>query len=229
MASQRTIVKQGKNFTRYSDGTILVKGVRFSYPHVFVAQEDKDDDGKPNGRKSYSLKGLAPKKTHADVKAEIVAMMEELIQENKGKFKKGDKLMVPPEKKFFKDGDKSAKESDEGMWTMNSREQKRPSVRGPDARPLTVDDAEQVYGGCWGNILLRPWFQSHAKHGIRINCNLVACQVTKGLDAAGNPKPGAEPFGEGRLSEEEIDNTFEAVEDDDDDGYVEDEYDTGDL
>lgn len=227
--TQRTIVKQGKNFTRYSDGTILVKGVRFSYPHVFVAQEDKKDDGTPSGKKSYSLKGLAPKKTHADVKAEIVAMMDELIQENKGKFKKGDKLMVPPEKKFFKDGDKSAKETDEGMWTMNSREQKRPSVRGPDARPLTVDDQEMVYGGCWGNILLRPWFQAHKEHGIRINCNLVACQVTKGLDAAGNPRPGAEPFGEGRLSEEEIDNTFEAVEEDDDDGYVDDDLDTGDL
>lgn len=220
--SQRTIVKEGPNFKQYSDGTFLFMGVRFSYPHAFVPVEGKKDDGTPTGKKDYSIKGLLPKRTHVAAKNAFVAMMEELLQENKGKFKKGERVMLPAERKCFKDGDKSGKEADVDHWTVNAREQKRPSVRGPDAQPLTLDDAEKVYGGCWGNILVRPWFQDHTDYGKRINSNFVACQVTKGLDAAGNPRPGAEPFGEGRLSEEEIDNTFEAVDEDDDDGGYDD-------
>lgn len=229
----REIVSQGKNFVRYADGTILAKNVRFSYPHVFEPTTVIDKKTGKESKPSYSLTGMAPKATHGDLKAEIVKMMDELIQENKGKFKKGEKIALTPDKKFFRDGDKSTKEADAGHWVFSTREtaKHRPSVRGPDTKPLTIDDDAQVYGGCWGNILLRPWFQSDDDYGKRINANLVACQVTKGLNAAGVPRPGAEPFGSGRISEDEIDDTFEAVDEDDDDGYVDDdeELDTGDL
>lgn len=228
MAEARTIVKQGPNFKRYSDGTFLVMGARFSYPHAFVPTAMKNDDGS-DGPLKYSVVGMMPKKTHLAAKNALVEMINELIQTNKGDFKKGDVVGLPADRKFLKDGDKSGKELLLEHWTVKASEDKRPSVRGPDAQPLTKEDAEMVYGGAWGNILVRPWWQNHKTFGKRVNANFVALQVTKGLDASGNPKPGAEPFGEGRLSEEEIDNTFEAV-DDDDDGYVDDEdVDTGDL
>lgn len=213
--AKREIVAEGKNFKRYSDGTILVMGVRASYPHCFVPQAS---DENPDGPKSYSITGLLPKKTHEAAKNEVKKMISELLETNKAKFK-GAKPVLPADRKFLRDGDLTGKVENEGMFTISARENKRPSVRDRDKSVLSKDDADRIYGGCWVNILIRPWFQDN-KYGKRVNANFVALQFVKDDTA----------FGEGRLSDEDIDDTFDDEDgdesdsdsgfDDDDDGEL---------
>lgn len=198
--AKRELIKEGKNFKRYSDGTILVMNVRWSYPHCFVPQASDDN---PDGPKTYSITGQLPKKTHGAVKDELKTMIQEVLDENKAKFK-GAKPALPADRKFLRDGDLTGKVENEGMFIITAREQKRPSVRDRDKSVLTKDDADRIYGGCWGHILIRPWFQDN-KYGKRVNSNFVACQFVR----------DDTPYGEGRLSEEDIDSTFE---DEDEDG-----------
>ena len=68
-----------------------------------------------------------------------------------------------------------------------------------------------IYGGCWVNILVRPWFQNN-KYGKRVNAGVVAVQFRK----------DDEPFGSGRISDDEIDEAFVPDEEIDEPGDFDD-------
>ena len=75
-----------------------------------------------------------------------------------------------------------------------------------------------IYAGCWVNILIRPWWQNSAKWGKRVNAGLTAVQFVR----------DDEPFGQGRITSEDVDETFDEFADeasgyDDELGEVEDE------
>lgn len=196
---QRVIVKRVKNGALFSDGTIRLDKVRASYPHISKPYEGQSDDGKKTF--SYGCVGLMPKGTHREVKDLIVGRINELMKENRV-----DK--IASDRKFIKDGDQMAKDECEGMWVVSSRESKPPGIRGPKIDPktgkaqrLTPEQAEGVfYGGCYVTLLIRPWFQNHKQYGKRVNANLVAIQfMGDGV-----------PFGEGRISDDALDDSFEA-------------------
>lgn len=203
----RVIIKRGKNFRRYDDGTLLMENVQFSYPHVFVPKEGD------NGDKSYSLTSMLPKATHRECASEVKAMVDETIAENKAKGK------IASDKLCLKDGDKTGKETYAKHWVVNAREKKKPSVRAPDKTPMSKDDADKIEGGVFGNVLIRPWYQDN-KYGKRINANLIAVQLVKDTGVR---------FGEGRISEDDIDDTFDDVSDEENGGFVDDEEDFGGL
>lgn len=203
----RTIIKEHSTFKRYDDGTILLKGITASYPHVGEINEFEDPETKKVSKR-WSTKGLLPKVSHRAAKEELLAMINELIEENKSTFKKGEKVMLPPNRKFLADGDKGNKIEESGMFVIAAGDGKnKPSVRDRRARPMRDDDVIDAlfYGGCKIDLLIRPWFQNHAKYGKRVNANLVAIQFI------GDGKP----LGEGRVSEDDLDETFDAVDDDD--------------
>ncbi len=184
---------------RYSDGTILFRNVRASYPHVLIAKEGTDDNGNPTAP-TFSCTGLMSKRTHTGAMKMMVRLFDAMLAEHKIK-----KLQA--ERKCFRDGDLSDKEAYEGNWYISAREQKKnpPKVRDADGRTkLTAADDGKIYGGCWGHMLVRLWWQDN-KFGKRINAGLVGFQFIR----------DDEPFGDAtRVTDEDIDDTF----DDEDEG-----------
>lgn len=191
--TKRTLVKEVNNGALYSDGTILVKNVRCSYPHVFKPSSFEGSEP------AYSITGLMPKAdSHKAIHALLLKQIEKVMADAKIK-------ALPADKKFLRDGDETDKPENEGCWTLSAREKKRPAVRDRDKSVLSSEDADKIYGGCYVNILIRPWAQNN-QFGKRVNSNLVAVQFVK----------DGEAFGEGRISDAEIDDTFDGVDDSDD-------------
>lgn len=209
----RTLVKEVPHAKLYSDGSIFLEGVRCSYPHVLTKYKGEDDDGK--GKHSIVL--LLPKKKAYRAAREMIAeRIAELMKENRVKNMKEDN-------KFLRDGDASGKEENEGHWTVNASESKKVIVRDNKRDPSTGkprvlklgEDDDRIYGGCFVNTLIRPWFMNN-KFGKKVNAGLVAVQFAK----------DGEPFGQNRISEDEVDEEMDNYaedgegEDDDDDDEV---------
>lgn len=187
----------------YTDGTIRIDWVRFSYPHLKKPYKGDDDKGEAK----YGIVGLMPKKTHKEAHGLIADRIDDLMRENKVK-------ALGDDKKFLRDGDKSDKEENEKMWLVSAREVRRPPLRNRDNSVVEPEDADEVFqGGYWGSILIRPWYQNN-KFGKRVNAGLSSVQFLQ----------KDETFGEGRLSEDDLDDTFEdhGDSDDGDDSYDED-------
>lgn len=200
----REIAKKVKNAILYTDGTIRISGVRFSYPHLAKAYKGDDDTGEAK----FGLVGMMPKKTHRAARDLCNERIEELLKENKVK-------SLASDKKFLRDGDDSGKEDYADHWTVSARESRRPPLRNRANEVVEPEDAVEVFQpGFWGDILIRPWYQNN-KFGKRVNAGLSSVQMVK----------KDEVFGEGRLSDEDLDDTFEDYGDEDD-SVDEDEDDT---
>jgi hypothetical protein len=202
--AQRTIVKKGTNFVLYSDGTIRIDNLRLSYAHLATPYASTNKDG-TKGKAKFSVTGIASKKTHKEAKDQLVKMIDAILAEHKVK-------AIPSANKFVRNGDDAGKDEYVGAWTIKASEDKRPSCRDRKGQTIDREDvADAIQSGFWGNILIRPWWQDN-DFGKKVNANLLAVQLVK----------EDEPFGEGRISEEDIDETFESVDDDDDAGFTDD-------
>lgn len=196
--ANREVVKQVKNAILYSDGTVRVDNVRASYPHLGEPYSKDGEKGK------FGIVGMLPKETHVEAKDLLKSVMDKLLSEADAK--------VAADKKFLRNGDDSGNDSYEGFWTVNASESRRPSARDRNGTQLAPDEAEEkIYGGCWVNILIRPWYQDGVKvgkgYGKRVNAGLVAVQFVR----------DDEPFGEGRIDDEGVwDNDGGNSSDDDD-------------
>jgi hypothetical protein len=204
--STRTIVKQEDFATLYSDGTILLKEVRVSYPHLEKPYVGED------GTAKYGIIGMMPQTEAYKASAQLVIReINQMVKE------RNKDAAIPSDRKFMRDGNlKVDKPEYAGHYTISAHETRQPSLRGRGkdpktgkARALTSEEAGRVfYGGCWVNCLIRPWWQDHKKGGKRVNANLLAVQFVRDDEA----------FGEGRISEDAIDESFGAI-DDDESGY----------
>ena len=192
----------------YADGTIFIEWVRFSYPHLAKAWKKEGDAGSPK----FSVVSLLGKKTHAAAIELVQERIDQILAENKVKKLKSDRI-------FMRDGDDSDQEEYEGFMTISAREERRPPMRDRRNEVVEPEDAGEVFRpGYWGAVLIRPWWMNN-DWGKRINAGLSSVQFLM----------KDEEFGEGRLSEEDIDDTFRAHDDDDDDdGSVDDEDEDGD-
>jgi hypothetical protein len=186
----------------YSDDTILIRHVRCSYPHL-----DKPwtmGEGEPK----YQMEGLVPNEPEYQpaIRA-LQARIEKLAKDNKSP-------PLPEARTCFKEGASFGKAEKVGYYVVKASEKTAPALRGRRRDPRTGDwevipaeDAPKVfYGGCWVNVLIKLWWQDN-KHGKRVNANLCAVQFVRDDDA----------FGRGRISQEDIDDTFDEPDDGDDD------------
>lgn len=194
---KRVPVEEVKNAILYSDGSILVSNVRASYPHLDKPYK-KDGD---KGTAKYGVVGLLGKTSHKAAKKLIDARIDELLKENKVR-------ALASDKKFLRDGDEAGKEENEGCWTISAREDRRPAVRDEDGEKIEEPEEirEKIYGGCYISMLIRPWYQNN-DFGKRANAGLTAVKFKK----------DGEPFGQGRITDEEVDDAFEGDTDMDDD------------
>lgn len=185
----------------YDDGLIRIDGVRFSYPHLKKAYAGDGD-----GEAKFGLVGLLPKKGNEAAKKLIDSRITELMTENKVK-------ALAADKKFIRDGDEAGKDGYEGHWTISARETRRPPLRNASGEPVEPDAVDDVFQpGYWGSILIRPWYQNNS-YGKRVNAGLSSAQMIC----------DDETFGEGRISDEDLDDIYD--NDWDDDGSVDDDDD----
>lgn len=194
--AERTVVKKVENAILYSDGTIRLSNLRASHPHVFTPKAGVGDDGKPTEAK-YSCQGFMPKATHKAAKDLLREVIDGILKEHKIK-------AIAADRKFIKDGDLMAKEEAEGMWVVSSSEKTRPQLRNRDKSPLTEKHSDIIYGGCYVNMLIRPWWQDN-QYGKRVNAGLAAVQFLR----------DGEPFGTGRITPDQVDDTFDSYEEED--------------
>jgi hypothetical protein len=209
----------------YTDGTIFIEWVRLSYPHLvspkaFQADDDDDDDGDKKSKATYSVTGMLGKKTHAAAIRLIEEQIAKILKTNKVKKLKAEKL-------FLRDGDDSENEEYEGCMTVSTREVNRPPLRDVNGKKFDLSNKKQkaraqalFVGGHWGAMLIRPWWMNN-KWGKRVNAGISSAQFLM----------KDETFGEGRLSEEAMDDTFRShgdPDDDDDGSYDDDDDEDGD-
>lgn len=204
----RAIIKTGPHFKRYNDGTIYVMDVRFSYPNLARPYEGTNDDGQKTAK--YGVRGLAPKKTHKAVKDELVLMKNEFLKANKIE-------KIKPDSFFVKDGDLDDKPEYEGHWVIGASENVMPRMRDRKGNVINPDwfgtPKYPFFPGCLGNMLIRPWWMNN-KYGKKVNANLVAVQFVMDDGVV---------FGEGRISDDEIDETITSLDDGDTDGGYDDD------
>lgn len=165
--------------------TIRVDNVRFSYPHIgkkWAKNPAKEVE-------AYSVVGMLPKDTHGEAIKLIRQKIQEIMEANDARLK--------PSLLALKDGDSenNDKAEYEGHWYLSTRETKNPptakKTESGKLRNLTSDEAEKVfYGGCYGSILFRLWFQDN-DWGKRVNGGLLGVVFLS----------DGESFGEGRIDD----------------------------
>lgn len=202
------IKKRVSNAILYTNGLIRIDNVRVSFPHLDKPYAGKGDDGK-EGKPKFGIVGMLPKKTHVAAKDLIKEAMDALLAAN-------DNAKVAADKKFIRNGDDQDREEYEGHWTVSAREERRPAVRNQRGE-LVIEEskiADMIYGGCYCNILIRPWYQDGQKvgkgYGKRVNAGLVGVQFVR----------DGESFGEGRIDDsdawDDVSGGGDGFDDDDD-------------
>lgn len=201
------VIRKVKNAALFDDGSIRLSNVRFSYPNVVEPFVNENDDGKKTKR--YKIVGMIPKtKDYEEALQMVRDRIAELLKENKVK-------ALPADKKFLSDGDETGKDESEGFMLVSASEKTRPTLRHwVDGKSEVIDEDDEdspdldslFYGGAWGSIWINPWFQNHKKYGKRVNANLRAVMF----------KQHDEPFGKGKISDEEVDEAFDEDDDGDD-------------
>lgn len=189
------------NVTIKEDGSILVKNVRLIRPHLAKPWQTKEDAAAGKTPK-YSAQFLLPKDRTEDADA-IRNFIRKMGKENKTE-------KYGAEKTFFKDGDNGNKVEMEGHWIISGNENhdRPPKCIGPKKNsagrfdPYPADEvATKFYGGCWVNVLIRPWHQSNT-YGIRCNANLLAVQFVR----------DDEPLNLGGARAVNVDDEFDSVD-----------------
>lgn len=170
----REIVKRGKNFVVYSDGTLRIDNVRGSYVHLdkpYKGKNKRDDGGDAPAK--YSMVAILNKDTHAEAKAACDEVIKKLLKDNKD-------AKVGKKDWFIRDGDDAAKPEYENAWTVNASEQRKPKCR--DRQGNLVDDPEDIremfQSGYHFCLLVRPWFQDN-DWGRKCNAGLLGVQFVK--------------------------------------------------
>lgn len=206
-------IKSGKNWTLYTDGSqklIKIMG-RLSYP-AFGEKKSNTDQTTGKTRENWGGVIMLPKATHKEAYEEFMKLVEE-IKANAVNEKNGKKgVNIDPANLCVKDGDHKEDEAMHGHWLITFSDSiRQPVIR--DTKGDIIMDVKVIdslfYGGCWGNVLLRPWyFNGKAKNDAntypkRISCGFTGAQFVK----------NDEPFGSGRIDDS---NAWDSVDDGDD-------------
>jgi len=158
------MAKQEKRLFIRDDGTILIKGVRLAYEHVFAPWRKTDKE-----KLKFSGRFLMG---NDDFKEEIVQLREHVKKLQKDHFKG----IIKPADLFFRDGDQAGKEEFEDHWYIaaSENEDRPPAVLKPNKQECKKSD-DLIYSGAVVNVIIRPWAQDNS-HGKKLNANLLLVQ-----------------------------------------------------
>lgn len=200
-----TLVRSGKNFKVFTDGQqelIMIEKVRISFPAIGHMKENESDDGKIT--KKYQAVPMLPKATHTDAKNAFKEIYNGILTAAKAK--------VAPENICLKNGDDKENEEYQNHFIISASDTRRPAARNEKGhlylKPEDMGDADEMeailnqideafYGGCWVNILLRPWyFNGKAKGSSKTFPKRICCGI-QGIQKYKDDTP----FGNGRIDD----------------------------
>ncbi|MCB1865154.1 MAG: DUF2815 family protein [Chromatiales bacterium] len=216
--SNLTVVKKVENAVLYTDSSggrvIRLDNVRLSYPFLGTPSEDESDDG--DKKLSWRVQGMLPKATHVAAKDICKEVIQKLCATNEVK--------IPQAQWFLSNGDDKEAEEMHGHFLVSASDMKvRPRCR--DRKGVVIDDIAKIddlfYGGCWGSILIRPWyFNGKRKNSAKIYPK----RIVAGLNSVMFLRDD-KPFGQGRIDDSECwddlasgDDGYDSGGFDDDDG-----------
>jgi hypothetical protein len=210
------LLESGNNWKVYTDGKekfIKIRG-RLSYPAFGNKKVNKDEESGKT-RENWGGVIMLPKATHKEAHDRFKAMIEE-IKANAVNEKTGKKgVIIESGNLCLKDGDEKEDEAMHGHWLITFSDSKRqPAIRRKSGEiMMDKDEVDNLfYGGCWGEVLLRPWyFNGKAKNDPKPYPKRIACGFTGAQFVKDD-----EPFGTGRIDDSDAWGSIE--EDDDDDG-----------
>lgn len=174
---------------------LMLKKVRTSYMNVFEPRENK------NGELRYSSAILIPK-DHPQID-EITSAIDA-----EGSEKFGKKWASMAKKAYpLHDADEDGKADDdpayEGMYYLNASSKRKPQIVDRQVQPI-LDDSE-IWSGCWVNVSIAVFpFDVPENKGVSFGLNNMQL-VKEGERLGGAPN---------------ADEEFEAVDDDEDDGFA---------
>lgn len=141
-----------------------LKGVRISFPNLFVptafdddGDGDDDDDKKKNDKKKYNCNFLIKKTDKVQVRLieKQLALAEKEALANPKKW--AGKAPRDWKEKVFRDGDeKDEPGAFKGCWYINAKSKTKPQVvkKNDDNELDVVTDPDDVYPGCFVNVTL---------------------------------------------------------------------------
>lgn len=198
-------VDGAKLFKQDNQKLVLLENVRLSYPALGAKRKDEGEDGKVSW--SWRVQPLLDKHRKS---------AHELLMEVIDELKRVNEVKIPSMYLFIKDGDETDKKENQGNWTLSVKDgNRRPVVRNEHAVKMfdmeklsgaqEVEQAEKVidekfYGGCWADVLIRPWYFSGVVKGAaktypkRICGGLVAVKFVK----------DDTPFGQGAIDDSNV-------------------------
>lgn len=167
---------------------VVVRNVRFSYPHVF----EKDNDGK------YSISLLFTKNDREMVE-EIKSAVRTAVAQGMGKLGPSFK---PDLKSIIHDGDveKPEDEAYKGMYYLNARSDRKPGIvkkntSGMGGKVADVTDPEEFYPGCYGHASVTLFaYNYNGKKGIGVALNNL--MKTRDGDPLGSAQSAEADFGQ---------------------------------
>lgn len=144
--------------------------VRTSYCHLWEAVASED-----GGEAKYSVSLLIPKTDTKTITA-INEAINNALENGKDKLGKVAKAKINLP---LRDGDteKPDDEAYKGMYFINAKNSKQPTIVDARVQPILVQD--EVYSGCWGkaNISFFPYAYKNMSFGI--GCSIRAFQKIK--------------------------------------------------
>lgn len=205
MAEKLVVKSKVKGGVVYTNNMIRIDAAIASYPHLLEPYAGED-----GGVPKFSIVHLLDKEEHSGIIDAMRDICKQMMADKKTK--------VSADKLFLKDGDKYFEDKEEcaNRYVVSARENTRPTIRNAKGRKLDAkEDADEIkelfYGGAIVSILINPWYQDN-KYGKRINANLRAILFVR----------DGEPFGEGRVDD---DDAWEGLDEsgDGDDGWDDDD------
>lgn len=190
--------KEQELYTLYDDGSILIRDVRGSYVHATLYRGKADPKTGKMPDPKFGIVALLDKVRHERTKR--------LLDREMGKVRGAANLGELPAANYgVRDGDQAGKKEYKGNWSLNAseRENRPPALRDInggriDREHVGVAKIDSMFmSGYWYDILVRPWAQKN-DYGRKVNFNILALKVNR----------KDETFGEGGISEDDVDDVF---------------------
>lgn len=182
----------------------MLPAVRISYPALFKARGMKDDDGVEKDPR-FSAAFILDKKEHRKIITEINAEVQRLAMETWGRVPKKFKHPIRDGAEFTDEDDELKDGYSDDVVGLSATSKNRPHVVGRKKEPLEEED---VYGGCYVNVVVTLYSWEHKTGGYGVSCNLGPVQFVK----------NGERFGGGTIDADEVFDELGEDDDDDEDG-----------
>ena len=166
--------------TKVEPKKLHIKHARLSFPSLFSTSMFGDED---TGK--YDATFLIDKDDTETI---------DKIKAEGNRLAKAAGIKVPRDRWCLRDGDESEYDGYAGNMSIKASTKKRPTTIDRDRTPLTAENDDKLYAGCYVNGIITLWVQNHPKYGKRVNATLLGVQFLAHGDPFGAAGIDADEF-----------------------------------